>query len=74
MEREWLARLPGLGGLFAVATTGHGGFAMGPQRGRVTQLGEEVLQRLLADLAHALGAQGQVTAPMVNEALVLQRL
>ena len=47
---------------------------MGPKRRRVVQLGEEVLQGLLADLADALGRQGELAALAIDETLVLQSL
>ena len=74
VQSERLARLPRLGGLFTVATTRHRGFAVAAQRRRIAELGEEVLQGLLTDLANALGAQGEPAALAVHESLILQGL
>ena len=71
---ERFARLPGLGRLLAVAPARHARHAVRPERRRIAQLGEEVTQGLLTDLANALGRQVELAALAVDEALVLQSL
>ena len=71
MQREGLARFPGLGGLLAVPAARDRRLAVRPERRRVVELGEEVLQGLLADPADPLGRQGEAATFAVDETLVL---
>ncbi len=74
IQRERFAGLPRFRGLLAVAPARDARHPVHAERRRVAQLREEVAQGLLADLAHALGRQVQLTALTIDETLVLQAL
>src|SRR5665213_1921093 len=74
VQRERLTGLPGFGRLLAVSPTRHARDTVHAECRRIAQLGEEIAQGLLADLANSLGREVELTTLAIDEALILEPL